>query len=210
MILKYFLLFFLCFQLSSSSKIFDRTKNGQQRIVGGTPVAKNELPYQVSLQWMDPDWIFYCGASVLNEMWILTAAHCQVLLTDRAVAGEHRFSQDDGTEQVSYLQYTKRINKILFLKQCILQIRSIGRVINHPRYDDYTLDNDIALVQLASALDLSSPAVAPVKLPTYGVEPAVGALCITSGWGDLTDGGVSSDVLMKVTLPIISDIGIVR
>ena len=43
------------------------------RIVGGQDAAEAAFPYQVSLQNYGSH---FCGGSILNENWILTAGHC--------------------------------------------------------------------------------------------------------------------------------------
>ena len=51
------------------------------RIVGGHGAKPGQFPYHVSLQIhlkvppFDED-LHVCGASIINEMWLLTAAHC--------------------------------------------------------------------------------------------------------------------------------------
>ena len=47
--------------------------------------------------------------------------------------------------------------------------------------------------------------VAAAKLPEQGDEYEAGDLAVVSGWGTLSSGGESSDVLMKVEVPIVSD-----
>lgn len=45
------------------------------RIVGGSDAEPGQFPYQVSLRNQHSH---TCGGSILNENWILTAAHCVV------------------------------------------------------------------------------------------------------------------------------------
>lgn len=48
------------------------------RIVGGSDANRGEFPHQVSLQWgkSSSSLKHFCGGSILNAEWILTAGHC--------------------------------------------------------------------------------------------------------------------------------------
>lgn len=44
-------------------------------VVNGTDAKIEEFPFMVSLQWKfnETAWIHYCGGTILNENWVLTA-----------------------------------------------------------------------------------------------------------------------------------------
>lgn len=55
----------------------------QSRVIGGRDAFIEEYPWQISLQKFRialplpvPDWAHTCGGAIINEFWVLTAAHC--------------------------------------------------------------------------------------------------------------------------------------
>lgn len=55
------------------------------RIIGGVTALPGEFPFIVSIQWVVLGSSSHvCGGSILNNIWILTAAHC---LTDTPSIG---------------------------------------------------------------------------------------------------------------------------
>lgn len=61
----------------------NKTLVQQSRVIGGKEAQIEQFPWQVSLQKFRlllplpiPDWGHTCGASIINEYWLLTAAHC--------------------------------------------------------------------------------------------------------------------------------------
>jgi len=78
----------------------DRYLNHKQpKIVGGVAAADGAYPWQVSLgvSWIaDPGRAHFCGGSIYNERWIVTAAHCLENLKPEdlvVVSGTSRLAQ---------------------------------------------------------------------------------------------------------------------
>ncbi|XP_021949857.1 trypsin-1 [Folsomia candida] len=150
-----------------------------QLIVGGTKAKKGEFPWLVLIKANDRQ---YCAGTIINENWILTAAHCSSLSAGAytVTAGEYIQSADDGTEQTV----------------------EVSDVIAHEEFDDVSYKNDIALFKLASPLTFSS-CVQPGKIATQGTQAAKKLLAC--GWGRTRSGGQASDTLLKVTVPLQPD-----
>ncbi|XP_042212837.1 venom serine protease-like [Homarus americanus] len=82
--------------------------NRQTRIVGGQPTEIHEYPWQVALVSSSGSTPF-CGASIISNQWILTAAHCAAVMTtsNMVVIGEHKYtstSETSATERLSIAQ----------------------------------------------------------------------------------------------------------
>nr|XP_002721890.1 serine protease 1 [Oryctolagus cuniculus] len=146
------------------------------KIVGGYTCQANSVPYQVSLN----SGYHFCGGSLINSQWVVSAAHCyksqiQVRL------GEHNIKVTEGSEQ--------------FI--------SSSKVIRHPSYSSSTLNNDIMLIKLKSAASLNSK-VAAVSLPSSCAS--AGTQCLVSGWGNTLSSGTNNpDLLQCLNAPILSD-----
>jgi len=155
-----------------------------QRIVGGEEAEPHEFPWQISLR-RKSDNFHFCGGSVLNENTVVTAAHCTVIWDSPdevvIVAGEHNKKVDEGTEQT----------------------RDVTKLTVHESYGSPKgFENDIALWSLAEPL-VFDDAVAAVPLPTPMQESS--GECTVTGWGTLSSGGSTPDVLMKVNVPVVAD-----
>lgn len=56
------------------------------------------------------------------------------------------------------------------------------QVFKHPRYNGYTINNDILLIKLATPAQMNMR-VSPVCVAETGDNFAGGMKCVTSGWG---------------------------
>jgi len=148
-----------------------------ERIVGGSQATRGEFPWIVQIKRGG----HYCGGSIVNNNWIVTAAHCAVASVSgyQIVAGEHNLSQNEGSEQT----------------------RSVSSITRHPNYNSNTLANDIAVMRVNSPFTFNAN-VQPANIPNAGFTPATNV--VAAGWGTLTEGGSLPNVLMKVTVPMVS------
>nr|P35037.5 RecName: Full=Trypsin-3; Flags: Precursor [Anopheles gambiae] len=148
------------------------------RIVGGFEIDVSETPYQVSLQYFNSH---RCGGSVLNSKWILTAAHCTVNLQPSSLAvrlGSSRHASG-GT------------------------VVRVARVLEHPNYDDSTIDYDFSLMELESELTFSD-VVQPVSLPDQDEAVEDGTMTIVSGWGNTQSAAESNAILRAANVPTVN------
>jgi len=59
----------------NKSLFFSACCTGKLSIIGGYECSKHSQPWQVHLTKNGKSW---CGASVINERWLVSAAHCYV------------------------------------------------------------------------------------------------------------------------------------
>lgn len=69
-------------------------------------------------------------------------------------------------------------------------VRLIRRILLHPKYDQFTSDHDIALLELGSPVAFND-LVQPVCMPSPSHTFATGTSCYVTGWGVLTEDGAS-------------------
>jgi len=159
----------------------DIQNNAQSKIVGGIEAVRGAYPYQISLRRRGGH---ICGGTIIDENTIITAAHC--LGRDASdysiVAGEH---------------------SVRTAADCAEQRIDVARTILHPAYDDRTSANDIAILKLQKNLEFNRY-VQPACLPAEDYAYPPGEDVIISGWGALTEGGGSPNILNVAYVPLIS------
>lgn len=105
---------------------------GNARIVGGERANPKEYPWIAAIGQRDEQGnvTSYCAGTLIAPEWLVTAAHCKVLAGEHAVLGRSDLATTTG------------------------QVIEIVKVISHPSYNKHTLDYDIALAKLASAVSI--------------------------------------------------------
>ncbi len=156
---------------SSSSEPHKNTN----RIVGGVPSAGR--PFMAALLYEKDGQLYqYCGASVVGDRWLLTAAHCEVKEGEWAVINRSDLQAAGG-----------------------VKLR-VEHVYTHQQYSTSTHDNDISLLKLGSDIPAAIPRV------IIGTAPAPGTEVVTAGWGLTTENGQQSLKLREVIVPMIANI----
>ncbi|KAG8319392.1 hypothetical protein J6590_059428 [Homalodisca vitripennis] len=157
--------------------------NRMERIVGGWPTRINEYPWVVALSIRGQ---FYCGGTIINDLYILTAAHCV------------------SNKKMSDLTVVVSEHNKATMAESTVEVRKVARILVHEGFNQgVKYNNDIALLKLDRRLEFRV-AVAPICLP-YPDEQFSQALGRVTGWGHTKEGGPSSMELRETHVAVMSN-----
>ncbi|XP_037795682.1 CUB and peptidase domain-containing protein 2-like [Penaeus monodon] len=123
--------------------------NRSTRIVGGVVTEMNEYPWLVGLsQSNDNSNQPFCGGSVYNDLWVVTAAHCVDGSSPSSI--EVLYNMWDWTSTATLIK------------------RTVAQIIMHPQYNNATINNDIALIRVSSPVNLDLPGIMPYASIFHG------------------------------------------
>ncbi|NXQ58977.1 ENTK Enteropeptidase, partial [Anthoscopus minutus] len=141
------------------------TQNNGTRIVGGSDARREAWPWIVSLHFIFQP---ICGASLLSDEWLVTAAHC--------VYGRQLKPSRWRAVLGLYLQSE--------LAQPPTVVQNIDRIIINPHYMKQTKDSDIALMHLQHKVQYTDY-IQPICLPEKNQQLLPGINCSIAGWGNI-------------------------
>ncbi|KAM9038773.1 coagulation factor X [Sarcophilus harrisii] len=160
----------------------DDKGNDLTRIVGGRDCQEGECPWQALLIYENKEG--FCGGTILNEYFVLSAAHCMYPLKRfQVLVGERDTRKEDGNEEA----------------------HEVEKVLTHKGFVLETFDNDIALIKLKKPIRFRRN-VAPACLPEKDWAEAVlmnQKAGVVSGFGRIHEKGRTSETLKMLTVPFV-------
>jgi len=168
-----------------------QTNAGSNRIVNGRPAKRNAWPWIAALGYTDPnsgDVTYLCGATLVTDRHVVTAAHCIRDDMVTVLLGEHVLYNDtDGVDPEEF---------------------DVVTMIKHENYNSRTFDNDIAIVEFAPAVTFKKgiqPACLPSRTPTLLEDDFVDEGVFIAGWGATGFRDATSDVLLQGIIGVVTN-----
>ncbi|XP_055371669.1 transmembrane protease serine 9-like [Condylostylus longicornis] len=156
-------------------------RNDETRIVGGQDAGVNEFPWMARLSYFNR---FYCGGTLINDRYVLTAAHCVkgfMWFMIKVTFGEHNRCNDTVRPETRFV------------------LRAISQKFSFTNFD-----NDIALLRLNDRVPITD-FIRPICLPAKTKNRYVGTKGVVTGWGTLKEDGKPSCILQEVEVPVLAN-----
>lgn len=159
------------------------------RIVGGWNAERGSAPWIARIIIHSPVGDYACGGSLIDQRWIVSAAHCfdrwTLRVEDVTVKlGDYDTTTFDPTE---------------------VELQ-IDLIYKHEHFDSVNFNNDIALIRLTIPLASYNDYIRPICLPNRTKDREImvdGTIGRVNGWGSVVDRGLSSIYLQEVNIPFI-------
>ncbi|XP_053178378.1 granzyme B(G,H)-like [Scomber japonicus] len=126
-------------------------------VIGGHEAKPHSRPYMVLLEGKHNNKEKYCGGFLLNEDFVMTAAHCQAD-SYTLFLGLHHYKENEDIQKVS-----------------------VEKAFPHEDYNEEGYKNDIMLLKMKSKANFNKN-VKPIDLADQGYD-MLPQHCAVSGWG---------------------------
>lgn len=134
-------------------------------VVGGENAGINEFPHQAAIGYpnLNGRLDFSCGGSLISDLFVLTAAHCEQ--AGRTLATTVRLGDLNLKERE------------IGLPEVDIQI---DKFISHENYNTETNENDIAVIKMRKAAEFSKSIRPACLQQTRNID---GTKAVATGWG---------------------------
>lgn len=144
--------------------------------MGGSIVTNQEnVKHQVSVQLINYPVSngHICGGVIITNKKVLTAAHCLF------------YDDDDGTSVLIHPSEFRIAAGILQLNSspATAFTSSVSNITVHENYNPFTMQNDIAIMEISSSFPENNQFISTVQLRKTAV--GTGTICQVTGWGRL-------------------------
>lgn len=153
------------------------------RIMGGELASNGIYPWAASigLKGVETRTGHFCGGAFIAAHWVLTAAHC---VNESAAPKIHVYGGSNNLETGGTAY-------------------AVDRIVVHEKFDDDTLENDVALLHLAKPFTGKTlPLLTPANAERLGPNGAIGSVV---GWGLTAEGTEAQNALRHVSVQIFSN-----
>lgn len=175
------------------------TRYSSKRIVGGEEATAGEWPWMVALfhdqGTANQKPYFKCGATLLSDKWVATAAHCTLAIPQlfSVRLGEHDLNMQDGFEQ------DIPIKKVITHPSFGIgakKLNSTGKIALYA-------EHDIALMELKTPARIdkrTSPVCVDSGLNNFSQDKN----CYIAGWGNKKLHTATEPKLLHAAVPLVS------
>ncbi|CAG9792844.1 unnamed protein product [Diatraea saccharalis] len=155
-----------------------------RRIVGGMETSISMYPYNVAISRNGKHW---CGGSIIDEQWVLTAGHCLESAFDGSKKKLQPFIVRAGSSFHNRGGYQARVNKVFFPKD----------------YAPGSADYDYSLLRLDRPMPIGRN-IAVLNLPSKDYAVKEEDILLVTGWGSTDHDSGGPAVRDGVLLGIVS------
>jgi len=165
-----------------------------------TATGINEFPWLAGLLYKyDKENRIRCSGTLINDRYVLTAAHC--IITSDGIElvvgvrlGEYNIKTDEDCIEEKFYECSEPPQNF-----------EIEKIIPHPQFNAKQRAHDIGLLRLSKKVHYSDY-IRPICLPAAGTVLAKpGDIMYTSGWGLIQIHGEQADTKKKIACKLITN-----
>lgn len=186
------------------------------KIIGGVDTEENEFPFVASLTKRGRH---FCGASIVNERFLLTAGHClcryvTLPFPESSFLTPFPFISVSGTNKIMKPSSFKAMiglhrQPFNFKSSDLVPYQvSVKSITVHPKYVCSDVQNDIALLELQEPLKLEKDQSCCLPAQSSSITENDNHSVTVMGWGwdneDVTIGN-KPEILQKASVTVISN-----